>query len=213
MGHSPKQMRFKVAHVWPLRPKGTWYGLHWKPSTEDIRLAATIAASHVAGRFADLAEFIAAYPTDPAGMLVVPDKESLPLGVEFASGEKLDLRAAAGWARFLTHRILPLQLKRGGAWISNVNVDMDDLQVVPDSWTPSEEDIKKAEAIAVKEIEEMAREWGCTPEQLKPSRAWGEYDFGPARRLVSLLYEKEDGMGTLQRYVTVDLDREKMFEK
>jgi len=201
----------RVEAVGALSPRSKWRGLFWDPARQDAEQARDIARKHLNRELARGAVLTKKYKTNPAGRRVSALR--VPMTLTLKSGDRAAFTASAS-GRYVTHKLVVLDLLAGDRWVSQVVVDMDGKEVVPRSWTPTAKDIARARKIADPTVKDFL---GRTEAERKKVtvKAWGDYDYGPLRRLVVLSYERPDrtnGLGIEGTFRVVDIESGKLDE-
>ncbi|MEX2217082.1 MAG: hypothetical protein WD768_23420 [Phycisphaeraceae bacterium] len=190
--------QFVVQEHWRPGKRRRWDG-RFDPMAEEVKQAVAIAAVQLQKDLDSGVDAFRDHPTDPAGRFVVGKNEQVTLTLKRQDGTPLEFKAG-GTGRYINHRLIDLDLDSEAGWEHRVTVDMTDGVVVPTQWEPGEELLAKLLPVAVRETEVPAR---------ARHQAWGEYDYGPTRRLITycLEWEEPGKPGTSVRYVTLDADR------
>ena len=202
----PEEFRRKTRDLGPLTARTPWIGLFWNPETADLERAGVIAEKYLRAEIDAGRLTTAKFSTNPAGRAVTDHAVEIRLterGVEH-------VYSATGSGRFQRHKLIELNLMDGGTWVHQLTVDMDDNAVVPSRWDPSDADIKTARAIADPACQDFITQAG-QPGHTLEVRAWGEYDYAPLRRILTLDYSDGHGAaGTELRFMKVDMDHLKV---
>ncbi len=199
-----------VSSIGKLEPKKPWRGLFWTPSAADKAAAARIATAALRDELKARRDPKAKFPTNPAGMLVSDDKLSAEL--EVTPGNKTRFVVSAAEGRWQTHKVISVNFLEKETWRFQVVVDLDDGKAVPSQWTPTEQNIAKARAVADRSISKFL---GKTQEERAKVKVegWGRYDYGPLRRILVLCYTKPSGGGRLSlEFVDIDFEKMKLAE-
>ena len=199
---------FKVDHFGPIEPKSKWSGLSFALGNEEASRATDIAAAHLNALIADGVVLDDKFKISPAGRPVSPELPQMTVEIDGKDKGEMKRYTVTASGRYVTHRIVELDFMSNGHWEHRVAVDMDDGVVVPTSWEPTLHDIEKARAIADPELADFL---GSTVDDRSAVkvRGWGDYDYGPTRRLVVLVYTKPSGpkgFGQELKYARVDID-------
>jgi hypothetical protein len=200
-----------VASMGKLVRKEPWRGLSWTPCDADKRAAAKIATAALRDELKASRNHAAKFPTHPGGMLVSDDKLSAELEVK--PGTKTSFVVSAAEGRWMTHKLVSVNFLEGETWRFQIVVDMDDGKAVPSQWTPTEQNIAKARAVADQTIGEFL---GKTPKERDKVKveSLGEYDYGPLRRILILVYSKATGDGgESQEWVLIDFEKMKPLHR
>jgi hypothetical protein len=197
-----------VIQIGKLEPKKPWRGWRWDPGEKDQAAAVKIAADALRDELKAGRNPAHKFPTNPGGRLLFDD--SLPVELELTPGTKIALAATAGDGRWQNHKLVTVNLLDAKNWIYEVNVDLNDRRVVPSRWTPTDEEITRARTVADPAMQEFLGEDVAERAKVKV-RGWGDYDYGPLRRIVLLTYEKPDEDGRIHgRSIAVDFDNLKL---
>jgi hypothetical protein len=203
-GASPDDER--ADWIRPLRPKKRWFGIFFDPAPEDRSRAFEIAVNRVKASLRTGESVPKAFPTDPGGRLV--SGHSFRVDLELQPGMPENVEVSCGMATWRTHRLLSMDFLKAGSWLFEITVDLDDGKVVPTQWTPTDEEIARARALSDAQLSKFLKKEGKLE-----VRAYGEYDYGPLRRIVYLSYEiHEPGNGTALNGSMIDLDAGKPFD-
>jgi len=190
-----------------ISPKKRWHGLLWNPQNADIENAIDILKKNISQQFEDKDELSKKYKPDPAGMAV----NSYHLGIELQAKNGRSINFAVNTSGcFHTHKLLIINLLDDKDWMANFAVDLDDKKIVPTWWEPTEADIKNAREIADPTIKDSLKD--VSPENLRV-KGYGWYDFGPQRKILTLIYAYPQGMGELLHYVSVDMQNMKLLDQ
>ena len=190
----------------PLRPKKRWFGVFFDPSPEDRNRAFEIAVGRVREALREGISLGRLFPTDPAGMLV--RDPAFRVDLELQPGTPENVEVSCGWAAWRTHRLLSMDFLKAGAWLFQVTVDLDEGKVVPTRWDPTPDEVARARTLSDTQVREFLKKDGVLE-----VRCYGEYDYGPLRRLVNVSYQiHEKGNGTAVSGALIDLDSDKPFD-
>jgi hypothetical protein len=144
-------------------------------------------------------------------MLVSDDKLSAEL--EVTPGTKTSFVVSAAEGRWMTHKLVSVNFLEGETWRFQVVVDMDDGKAVPSQWTPTEQNIAKARAVADQTISEFLGKTLKERDKVKVE-SLGEYDYGPLRRILILVYSKATGDGgESDEWVLIDFEKMKPLHR
>ncbi|MGC3970618.1 MAG: hypothetical protein QM775_25765 [Pirellulales bacterium] len=197
----------KVVAIHDAEPKKPWRGYRWEPDEVEQKTAVDLAAESLRRELSVGKDPAERYPINPAGRLVTPDKFAVEL--EIAPGKKSKLTAAAVEGRWQTHKLIRVDFFGEGVWLYQVDVDLSDRKAVPSQWTPAAQDVAQARTIADPAVEEFLKQAAAGNSKVAV-RGWGNYDYGPLRRLLVLAYSKQEGGREVSRFVEVDFDNLKL---
>lgn len=196
-----------VIEIRDLETKRPWRGYRWDPGEKDKAAVVEIAVEALRDELNLGRNPAARFPTNPVGMHEFGDDLSVEL--EITPGTKTPLSALAGEGRWQNHKVVRVNFLEAEHWVYQVDVDLNDRKAVPSQWTPTNQEIARARVIADPALREFLEK--DVEERGKVEvRGWGEYDHGPLRRILVLVYSKQEDGNQSLKYVEVDFDNLKL---
>ncbi|MGC3971104.1 MAG: hypothetical protein QM775_28340 [Pirellulales bacterium] len=199
-----------VIEIGKLEPKKPWRKYTFEPSEKERAVVVEIATAALLNEIKAGRDPSALFPTNPAGRTA--SRKDVTTEVELNPGTKTKLTVSVGEGRWQNHKLVRVNFLKEKDWLYQVEVDMNEQKAVPSRWVPTEQDIVKARAIADPAIEEFLGKSAMERSTVKV-RGWGDYDYGPLRRLVVLVYSKPNGLGESLKFVVVDFENGKLNDK
>lgn len=201
--------KWETLPVGEINPLSKWKCRVFRPDEKELSAAIEIAVRHLNQLIAKEEDLSTLFRFTERSFLLTLDLER-PANLLSPDGQELAYKVTAKGS-YSTHRLVELYFRiNDDDWKYYVIVDMTDRVVVPSCWEPTSTDIAMAKKIADSSVAKylLVPHVGNLDELKVKVNAYGEYEYGPTRRIVVLDYSN----ARWSKRVRVDLDNGTLVE-